>query len=412
MKKHLQNLALFICSLILIGFICEGMFLWLNGFSSPPQIETFESMPNEERLDFFHYHPVYGYSGLPSIRKEFYRKYNANISDRKYITHNSRGFRGPEVEYEKAKGVKRVAFIGDSQTWGWAVSDDETIAYYAGELLNRRSKNSSTYEPLNFGATGYGVDQSYLRFIAEGLRYQPDYVVFTYFAENDIDETSATESWGVEKPYMYEKEGGGFCVSNVPPRRASGWPSDNLAFIVENKFNIKNFKFKIGGLKFDLTDTQTVKYFKNRSINTTLFGGWGSDNSNAFSAIRKHVGCLEDEPGPPPLSWQDKINLVVKLIHLIHKTVTESGAEFFVVTKPHEDDYKRNRRGDDYLSVLTQLQRKSINLIDMYSVAKAKNMAAERLFIAYGHLSPAGNKLVAESVVEKILETGAAGTSL
>lgn len=396
MKKYLQNAGLFLSALVFAGFLCEGMFYLLNSLSPPLKIETFQSTPNGERLDFFQYHPVYGFTGLPNISKEFYGK---------YITHNSRGFRGPEIEYQKAKGVKRVLFLGDSQTWGFGVGDNETIPYFAERILNNKKKDNVSYEALNLGASGFGIDQSYLRFIAEGLDYQPDYVVLTYFADNDIWETASTETWGVEKPYIYQKENGSFCVSNVPPRRASGWPSDNLAFIAENKLNIKDLKFAFAGVEFDLGNTQTATYFKNRSINASLFGGWGNDN-DAMAAIEKYIGCLEREPGPRLQTWQDEMDLVIKLIHRIDETVRENGGEFFVVTKPIEEDYRRNQQGPEYQAVLGGVQQLGIKVVDMYSVGKRKNVTGDKLFIEFGHLSAAGNRLIAENVADLILRQG------
>ncbi|HEX7027608.1 MAG TPA: SGNH/GDSL hydrolase family protein [Gammaproteobacteria bacterium] len=390
----MQNTALFLSALTFAVFMCEGMFYLLNS-SSPSlrEIETVEGMPNQERLDFFQYHPVFGFTGLPNIRKQFHGK---------YITHNSKGFRGAEIEYQKAENTKRVIFIGDSQTWGYGVSDNETISYFAGKMLNDKA-GDVTYEALNLGASGYGIDQSYLRLITEGLRYRPDYVVLTYFADNDIWETVSTNTWGVEKPYIFEKEDGSLCVSNVPPRRASGWPSDNLAFIAENKFNIKGLKFNIAGFKFDLADTQIATYFKNRSINTSLFSGWGGNGGDILAVLKEHIGCLQSEPGPALPVLEARIDLVLKLIRRIQETVEKNGGKFFVVTKPVEEDYRNSWQRPEYRAVLARLKQLDINVIDVYAAGKDRNMPPEQLFITFGHLSAVGNLLIAEKVAELIL---------
>lgn len=386
--KYLQNAILFLSALAFAAFAGEGMFYMLNSTSSPPNIEIVESTPNAERLDFFHYHPVYGYSGWPDVSKAFYGK---------VVTHNSKGLRGPEVAYKAAENVRRIAFIGDSQTWGWAVGDQETISFFAGQILNRKVEDV-VYETLNFGATGYGIDQSYLRFISEGVRYKPDFVVFTYFADNDIWETGSTNAWGVEKPYFHEQEDGSFCVTNVPPKRASGWPSDNL----QNKFDFDRLRFRLAGTELDLTNTQTVRYFKNRSINALLFGSWGTDDSEPLKAVQKDVGCVESKPAPELLHWEDKIQLAVKLINRIRMAVEENGAKFIVVTKPIEDDYKTEELEPNYQTVLSRLKMLDIDVIDMYPIFKDAAIPADTLFMSSGHLSPYGNWLIAGNVAARV----------
>ncbi len=382
--KIVQNSLLILFALLISLVMTEGLFYLLNKDTSPPKIQVVEGTPNSERLDFFQYHPVYGYSGLPSVSKRFYGK---------LITHNSKGMRGPEIEYKAADNVKRLAFIGDSQTWGWAVSDDETIPYFASEILNKKLEGI-TVESLNFGATGYGVDQSYLRYISEGIRYKPDIVVLTYFADNDIWETATSEAWGVEKPFFYEKVSGELCVSNIPPKRASGWPSDNL----ENKFDFKLLALQIGGFNIDFSKTQAARYFKNRSINSSLFASWGTDNSEPLKAIKNHIGCIEKEPAPEIKEWEDKISLTVNIIDQIKSTAEAQGSKFLVVTKPLEQDYRSGEAGYDYSTVLSRLNTLGITVVDMYSVFKEKGVPPEVAYQGAGHLTMPANWLVAETI--------------
>lgn len=383
----MQNAILFLSALTFSAVLCEGLFYLLNSSSTAPEIQVVEGTPMQS-IGFFHYHPVYGYAGLPNVSKEIYGE---------IVTHNSKGMRGPEVEYQAAPNVKRLAFLGDSQTWGWGVSDHATIPFFADQILNKKSEDLA-YEALNFGASGYGVDQSYLRFISEGVRYKPDYVVLTYFADNDVWETGSTIAWGVEKPYFYEKEDGNFCVSNVPPRRASGWPSDNL----ENKFDFDRLRFRLAGTEFNLANTQTISYLKNRSINTSLFGGWGADDSEPLKAIEKYIGCVQSEPAPVLADWEDKIKLAVKMINRLKTTVEENGGEFIVVAKPLENDYREGTVESNYQTVLSRLDKLGITVIDMYPIFKQAGLPAEAVFLDFGHLTPFGNWLVAENVANYV----------
>lgn len=394
MHKNLANVLLVFFSVAITLLLCEGMFYYLNTLSPRIEIESVESMPNAERLDFFQYHPVFGFAGIPNIRKEFYGK---------YITHNSKGLRGSEVETQKADGMVRLLFIGDSQTWGFGVSDNETIPQLSHKLLSEKIR-SSGFEVLNFGTSGYGIGQSYLRLITDGLQYQPDYIVFTYFADNDIWETATTNAWGVEKPLFFKKEDGGLCVSNIPPKRASGWPSDNMGAIIENKFNItaSQFRFSLFGADFDLNKTQTFTYFKNRGLNTALLNTWGIDNDDPFAATRKHIGCMQKEAAPILHNGQDQLELALKLIQLMHQTSQEVDAKFIVVTKPNDGEYRTGQPNRDYRTVLKKLEQLGVNTIDLYSKGKQAGMTADQLFIEFGHLSVAGNQLVADNLAEII----------
>lgn len=399
LKNILLNSILLFSTLIFILLLAEGAFYILNSVSPAPEkniedeiVETTEGGPDGERLDFFQYHSIFGYSGIPNLKKEFMGK---------MITHNSRGLRGPELEFDKPPKTKRIVFLGDSQMWGWSVGDNETIPYYANEIANQSSSDYS-YETINFGSSGYGLDQSYLRLITEGLRYKPDVVVLSYFADNDIWETSSPEAWGLEKPYIYQKEDG-FCVSNVPPKRAASWPTDNIAYIVKDKLNVSSSLIEFAGFSFDLAETNIATYFKQRDFRSSLLAMFGADNDDPVAAIEKHVGCLEAQPGPLLEDWQEKMDLAVKLILLTKETAEAHDAEFILVMKPLEFDYRDRRTSDDYIYVLSHLGQNEVNIIELLSTAQSQSVSTETLYGTAGHLSPAGNHLVANQVIGKLL---------
>lgn len=388
LKKFLLNSFVLLCALVFCLLLCEGTFYLLDKLSplEKQEIETVSSTPNEERLDFFQYDSVFGIAGLPNVQKEFYGK---------LITHNARGLRGPELDYKKPPNTIRIAFIGDSQTWGWSVADDETIPSYTASLLNG-SKLKSKVEVLNFGVTGYGIGQSYLRLISEGLRYQPDFVVLTYFADNDIWESTSYEAWGIEKPYFYEKRPGRqLCVSNIPPRRATGWPSDNIGHMV------KDWKVGIAGLEFDLADTYTAQYFKNRSFSSSLMGLFGN-NDDPIAAINREIGCLQAGPGPLLKNWNAKMDFTTRLIYVTRDTVEKYGGRFILVAKPLPDDYRNGTRHYDYDYVLRRLELSHIDLIDLYPAARRADLTPEQFFLGAGHLTARGNHLAAEKVAEEV----------
>lgn len=62
-----------------------------------------------------------------------------------------------EVEYDK----KLIVLCGDSFTFGWGVSTEETFASYLDEIVHRVS--GGTHRVVNLGVGGYGTFQYYFR---------------------------------------------------------------------------------------------------------------------------------------------------------------------------------------------------------------------------------------------------------
>jgi lysophospholipase L1-like esterase len=104
---------------------------------------------------------------------------------------NRAGFRDFEREYVKPAGVKRVAALGDSFIEAVQVPFEKT----ATQLLERRlnapqaqAAGPQKWEVLNFGISSFGVGQFLLTWEQEARRYSPDYVV-VFVAKFIMDRT-------------------------------------------------------------------------------------------------------------------------------------------------------------------------------------------------------------------------------
>ena len=96
---------------------------------------------------------------------------------------NSHGFRGPEVSITPSVDHIRVAVVGDSETFGTSLREEETLPVQFQKYLN---KSCVSVEVLNFGVPGYNVQQ-YEEIIAEKvLKFYPD-VIVVVFNFNDIE---------------------------------------------------------------------------------------------------------------------------------------------------------------------------------------------------------------------------------
>lgn len=94
------------------------------------------------------------------------------------MDHNSAGFRDREYSLAKGASVYRVAFLGDSLTFGVDVDLDHTPPRRLEAYLNRaRGSSPRIYEVLNFGVPGYSIIQEAELARTKALSYAPDMVV-------------------------------------------------------------------------------------------------------------------------------------------------------------------------------------------------------------------------------------------
>ena len=117
----------------------------LGEFGSQPQPGAFTAKKVASNGDVL-------YDTIFTIGKDGFRvtpKYDANLA--------------PKTTSDKSS--HRINFLGDSFTFGEGVADNETMSFYAGDLLNgdKVPSNLKAYTPLvvkNYGIHGWGIHQS------------------------------------------------------------------------------------------------------------------------------------------------------------------------------------------------------------------------------------------------------------
>jgi lysophospholipase L1-like esterase len=100
------------------------------------------------------------------------------------IRTNRFGMRWREVTVPKPTGRTRVAFLGDSFTFGcWAPIEETFVGAF------ERRQGEERVEALNFGVGGYGLDDMELILKEEAARFAPDVVLVMFFDGNDMRDT-------------------------------------------------------------------------------------------------------------------------------------------------------------------------------------------------------------------------------
>lgn len=96
---------------------------------------------------------------------------------------NIRGYRGRMLELAPESPPFRVAFLGDSSTFGWGVNADHTYAAISSKFLEDEGIPT---ESLNAGVVGYTIAQGVARYRELVRAHEPDVVVVAFGAINDI----------------------------------------------------------------------------------------------------------------------------------------------------------------------------------------------------------------------------------
>lgn len=134
---------------------------------------------------------------------------------------SAEGIRAPHegVSFPKVEGKTDIALVGDSFTYGGEVSYEESWGYVLNQMLGEE------YRVLNFGVSGYGLDQAYLRYEKDVTQRSPK-VVILGFIEDDLVRTMKvypflSSLWNIpfSKPRFVLRDGEivNISMSTLPP---------------------------------------------------------------------------------------------------------------------------------------------------------------------------------------------------
>jgi len=111
---------------------------------------------------------------------------------------NAQGFRDyDDVSFTKPPGRVRILSIGDSQTQGIEVRQEQTYSEVIERLLNTHSTPSRSYQVINAGISSFGTEEALIFLGNEGVKYHPDVVILGFYA-NDLADNAASNLFKVE----------------------------------------------------------------------------------------------------------------------------------------------------------------------------------------------------------------------
>ena len=153
-KRLLQNLAISVATFLLCLAVAEGV-LRLRGYGN---------------LEIYQPDPVLYWKLKPN--QNCYTKVG-----HKPLHVNAQGIRGPDFSPRKPPGTFRILSLGDSRTFGWGLSDEETYSHQLETMLRQHAGGSNKVEVLNAGINAWSYPQLDIYFKNIGLTYSPDVVL-------------------------------------------------------------------------------------------------------------------------------------------------------------------------------------------------------------------------------------------
>lgn len=157
----------------------------------------------------------YGWALLPN------KTYQAADYDTREVyqyTTNSRGWKDVEHTYAKPPGVTRILFVGDSNTIG-VVPMGQEYHRQLEQLLHEAGYTN--VEVIAIGIGAWGTDQELMALTDEGLRYEPDIVVYQLDANDFTDILPASafpaDSIQAAQPFYYSLDEGVLTFHTATP---------------------------------------------------------------------------------------------------------------------------------------------------------------------------------------------------
>jgi len=373
---------------VLIAVVTLEVISWALGWF----VREFRRIPIPQRRAFFaqqtrqlerlashqsvraQIHPVLGWSYG-----------TGRVSENEFL--NNQGLRG-SAEYRKvpSPGVVRLAVFGDSYVYCNEVGDNESWPAHI--------EASRHAEVLNFGVGGYGADQAFLRFRDQSAEFHPDIVILGF--------TTLMAARVVSRYRRFQDPNDGpwfkprFLIADqslqfVPPPVSS---RDDAIRLINNPRAVTEFG------RHDYWYNRAVFEHRLYPLSATYRFLACTGRALWLSNIRRDR-IMKDGT----LNTASEAFRILDLLFRDFATaVHASGARPVTVMLPTRSDVRAGTRGGipSYQSMRLHLESLGIQVIDPLAALAFADVSTQLLFAPGGHLSSAGNSIVARVIAEAL----------
>ncbi len=303
-------------------------------------------------------------------------------------SYNSAGIRAPsEVSVAKSSETVRIALFGDSCTHADEVKFEESWGYYLEKELK---ENGRKVEVLNFGGSGYGMDQAYLHWEKNGKSFKPDFVLFGFQPENVKRNlnllrpiyTPLNSALPFSKPRFILKD------AKLELINSPAVPPDQIPEVVRN---IENWNILQYENYYDPFEYRHTLWRESKVVGLVLSATFRS-NQYVYDATERSLYSVNQEGG----------KLALSILEQFKNSVEQNGAKFIVVHLPRPRHVQQIRDGTLNYADLLEALNKSFNLIHTENelLKLPSNGEIERLYGGGLHFTKEGNQYFANVIAE------------
>lgn len=311
----------------------------------------------------------------------------------RFVRSNSQGLRSDvEYSFQKPFGKLRILSFGDSFVHGDGVKNDSTWQSFLEDYPN--------IEALNFGVSGWGLDQAYLRYLRDGVKYEADIVLICFMAENIRRHEMVY--WPYYVHYLSRAE-----VKQVLPKPRFRIKDEKLVLVdpvLKNLNDVRKFRndpqdylLQMGKNDYYYQISYT-KHFFDFLPSVRLRKIFFSDIFKVGDDIINKDGLYNEK--------SESYEITTKIIDSFIAEVRSKGSLPIVIVFPMSEDIENLRAGKPkrYEPLLKFLKNSNYHYIDIMDPI-TKHMSGLHLNkIIQGHYSPRTNKLVADEILQYVLK--------
>src|SRR3989344_2278016 len=311
---------------------------------------------------------LFGFDHIPNSQGVYSSKeFTVNIKI------NSQGLRDEEINLLKQEGVTRIAVVGDSFIEGLQVPLEVTSTKILQRMLIDANEK---VQVINFGVSGFGLDQKYLYIKNRVLKYHPDIVVL-FLASNDLDDIKKNNVVFEEKGQLKFRL---LPIDSKLVRLTKG--------ILRNLYLANLFFVAMQNNKVNLPNSQLpIEYY-------LLRGNIPLEDVNYMNIAKKLILLSEEET----VSEHSHIILVI-------------GADRLQVDKAKirilEEKYLKSELNTEFFNseLVSFASENNIEFLDLLPIFKEESLKGNTLYFNYdGHWNETGHRVVAQALVIPILE--------